>query len=186
MTRLLLAASLALAAFGSTQAADTFQVDASHSSVIFKVQHLGVANNYGRFNDLEGTLTLDAANPAANQISLTIKTDSVDTHNEKRDQHLRAADFLNSKQFPTATFVSSAWAKTASGFDVTGALTLAGVTKTVTVPVVQGPVIKDPWGLNRTGFETTIVIKRSDYGIKGVPGVGDEVSLIIATEAIAK
>ena len=186
MTRLLLAAAVACSAIGSATAADTFAVDASHSSVIYKVQHLGVANNYGRFNELEGSFTVDAANPAANQVSLTIKTDSIDSHNEKRDQHLRSADFLNSKQFPTATFVSSAWVKTAAGFDVTGTLTLAGTSKTVTVPVSQGPVIKDPWGLNRTGFETTIVLKRSDYGIKGVPGVGDEVTLIIAAEAIAK
>lgn len=186
MTRSLLAAALAITALGSAQAADTYNVDASHSAVIYKVQHLGVSNNYGRFNDIEGTITVDAANPAANQVSLSIKTDSVDTHNEKRDQHLRSADFLNSKQFPTMTFVSKSWAKTASGFDVTGDLTLAGTTKTVTVPVAQGPAIKDPWGLNRTGFETSFVLKRADYGIKGVPGVGDEITVIIAVEAVNK
>ena len=186
MTRTLLAAALAFSAAASAQAADTFNIDASHSAVIYKDQHLGVANNYGRFNEIEGTVTLDAANPAANAVKLSIKTDSVDTHNEKRDQHLRAADFLNSKQFPTMTFVSKAWAVTANGIQVTGDLSLAGTTKSITVPVSQGPVIKDPWGLNRTGFETSFVLKRSDYGIKGVPGVGDEITVIIAVEAVSK
>lgn len=186
MLRSVFAVAAAVIALGSAQAADTFAVDASHSAVIFKVNHLGVANNYGRFNDIAGSITVDAANPAANAVSLTIKTESVDTFNEKRDQHLRAADFLNSKQFPTMTFVSKSWAKTAAGFDVTGDLTLAGVTKTVTVPVTQGPVIQDPWGLTRTGFETSFVLKRSDYSIKGVPGVGDEITVILAVEGTFK
>ena len=176
--------ALALVASGSLLAADTFKIDDTHAYALFKVNHMGVADNYGRFNAIEGTVTLDAANPAANAVSITIKTDSVDTQQAKRDQHLKQADFLNAKQYPTMTFVSSAWTTTASGFDVTGAFTLGGVAKTITVPVVQGPVVKDPWGLNRTGFGTTFTIKRSDHGLQVTPGVSDEVTVILSVEAV--
>lgn len=168
-------------------AADAYTVDASHSAALFSVSHLGVSNTHGRFNDIAGTLTWDAADASKSAITVTIKTESIDTHNEKRDQHLRSPDFFNAKQFPDATFKSKSFTKVDdSTYTVNGELTLVGTTKPLTVTVKKIGEAKDPWGGYRSGFETTFPIKRSDFGIKGVPGVGDDVSLTFAVELTKK
>ena len=186
--RHLLAPAL-LAALGTLPlaAADTYGVDASHSAALFSVSHLGISNTHGRFNAIDGTLTWDAAEPAKSAIKIAIKTESIDTFSEKRDQHLRSADFFNAKQFPELTFVSKSFAS-ADGktFTVAGDLTLAGTTKPVTLTVTKIGEGKDPWGGYRIGFTTDFTVKRSDFGIKGVPGVGDEVAVTFALEGIKK
>src|SRR5687768_12531453 len=90
----------ALLPFTAVRAADSYQIDAVHSSVLFKIKHLGVADFYGRFNDVSGTVSFDNADPSKSSVALEVKVESVDTHNEKRDQHLKSPDFFNSKQFP--------------------------------------------------------------------------------------
>src|SRR3954454_2565602 len=117
-----------LGSFGAAvQAADTYQLDPVHSSVLFKVRHLNVTDFYGRFNDLSGTVTFDEAGPANNSVQLQIKADSLDTHNEKRDQHLKSPDFFNVKQFPAIAFKSTKVEKLAdNSYKVTGNLTLHG------------------------------------------------------------
>ena len=167
--------------------ADTYTVDASHSAVLFSVSHLGISNTHGRFNDIDGTLTWDATDPTKSSINITIKTDSVDSFSEKRDQHLRGADFFNAKQMPKATFVSKSFTKIDDAtFSVTGDLTLVGTTKPVTVNVKKIGEGKDPWGGYRIGFETSFSIKRADYNIKGVPGVGEDVALTFGLEGVKK
>ena len=178
-----LTAVAAAPAFG----ADTYSVDASHSSAMFSVSHLDISNTHGRFNGIDGTLTWDATDPSKSAINITIKTDTVDTANEKRDQHLRAPDFFNTKQMPTATFVSKSFTKIDdANFTVTGDLTLVGTTKPVTVKVKKIGEGKDPWGGYRIGFETSFTIKRADFNIKGVPGVGDEVAMTFGLEGVKK
>jgi len=167
--------------------ADTYAIDPGHSAALFSVSHLGISNTHGRFNGIDGTLTWDATDPTKSAISITIKTDTVDTANEKRDQHLRAPDFFNAKQMPTATFVSKTFTKIDdSNFSVTGDLTLVGTTKPVTVKVKKIGEGKDPWGGYRIGFETSFSIKRADFNIKGVPGVGEDVALTFGLEGIKK
>ena len=178
-----LTAVAAVPAFG----ADTYSVDASHSAVLFSVSHLGISNTHGRFNGIDGTLTWDATDPTKSSINITIKTDSVDSFSEKRDQHLRSADFFNAKQMPTATFVSKSFTKIDDAtFAVTGDLTLVGTTKPVTVNVKKIGEGKDPWGGYRIGFETSFSIKRADFNIKGVPGVGEDVALTFGLEGVKK
>ena len=81
-------------------AADTYRVDPVHSSVIFRVKHFGVGYFYGRFNEASGAFVVDAANPSMSSVEVQVKADTVDTHNPKRDQHLKSPDFFNAKQFP--------------------------------------------------------------------------------------
>ena len=167
--------------------ADTYSVDPVHSAALFSVSHLGISNTHGRFNGIDGTLTWDATDPTKSSISITIKTSTVDTNSEKRDQHLRDPDFFNSKQMPTATFVSKSFTKIDDAtFAVTGDLTLVGTTKPVTVNVKKIGEGKDPWGGYRIGFETSFTIKRADFNIKGVDGVGEEVAMTFGLEGLKK
>ena len=116
----------------SQGAAASFKVDAAHSSVIFRIKHLGIGNVYGRFNELSGTLNYASAG-AGSAIDLTIRAASVDTNSPKRDNHLRSPDFFSVKEFPTITFKSTNWKKTGdNAYEVTGNLSLHGKTKTIT------------------------------------------------------
>lgn len=168
-------------------AADTYSVDPSHSAALFSVTHLDISNTHGRFDGIEGTLTWDATDTAKSAITVKIKTESVNTGAEKRDQHLRTPDFFNAKQFPEMTFVSKSFAKVDdTTFTVVGDVTLVGTTKPLTVTVKKIGEGKDPWGGTRIGFETSFALKRSDFGIKGVPGVGDVVAVTFALEGVKK
>ena len=190
LSRTLATALLGGALFLSSSAfaADTWSVDPAHSTAIFRVKHFGASWQYGRFNDISGTLVLDDADPSKSTIELTIKTDSVDTNNQKRDDHLKSPDFFNAAQYPTMTFKSKTIAvKSAGVWTVTGDLTMHGTTKTVTVDLERVGTGKDPWGGTRTGAETTFTLKRSEYGVSGLPdGLGDEVRVIVSVEAIKK
>jgi polyisoprenoid-binding protein YceI len=163
----------------------TFSVDSVHSSLIFRVKHLNISNFYGAFSDVSGEFNLD---PAAGSISVTVQTKSVDTRNDKRDAHVRSADFLNADQFPTATFKSTSVKGTTSGkFEVTGDLTICGVTKPVTVPVEQTGSGKGMQGETRAGFEAIFTIKRDDFGISFMPdGLSKDIQLIVSLEGVQK
>jgi polyisoprenoid-binding protein YceI len=168
----------------------SFEIDASHSAVIYRIKHLGVAYNYGRFNDVSGSFVFDADEPEASSISVEIDTASVDSGNEKRDNHLRSPDFFNAKQFPTATFESTSVRKTGpSVYEVTGDFTMLGQTMPITATINKTGEGKDPWGGFRSGIETTFTIKRSDFGMMYMVengGLGDEVRLTVALEGIRK
>jgi polyisoprenoid-binding protein YceI len=169
------------------RAADDYAVDAMHSGVNFKISHLGLSWVYGRFNEFTGTFTLDAEDPAKSSFSLDIKSESIDTNNKKRDEHLRSPDFFNVKQFPALTFKSTAVKAAKDGYEVTGDLTLHGVTKPVTFTVVGGRKAEFPKGVQRTGFSTDLTIKRVDFGMdKGVEAIGNEVYLSISFEGTKK
>jgi polyisoprenoid-binding protein YceI len=167
-------------------AADNYAVDGVHSAAIFKVKHAGVAFTYGRFTKVSGTVVWDAANPAASSFEIAIDPESVDTENEKRDQHLRNPDFFDAKQFPAFGFKSATIKQLDDAtFEVAGNLTIHGVTKPLTVKALKTGEGKDPWGGYRIGFETTFAIKRSDYGMtKVTESVGDDVAIIFSIESV--
>ena len=177
----LLAVTLAA---GLARAADNYNVDSEHASIIFRIDHLGVGNAYGRFNDPTGKLTLD--NGKLTDISFEVKTENVDTDNQKRDDHLRSPDFFNAKQFPVITFKSTGIKAAGDNqYEVTGDLTLHGVTKSITVPLKKTGE-KDTGRMGyRTGWEAQLDLKRSDYGMTGMQGaVGDDVHLVVSFEAV--
>jgi polyisoprenoid-binding protein YceI len=177
---------LACAALQS-RAADTYKVDPVHSSAIFRIQHANIGYVWGRINDPAGGYTLDPADPTRSTFNVELQVNNVDTHNDKRDAHLKSPDFFNAKQFPTVTFKSTAVKKGASDkvLDVTGDLTLHGVTKSVTIPVELTGQGQFPPGTQRAGVEATFTIKRTDFGMDKMVGmVGDEVRLVIALEAV--
>lgn len=172
----------------SSNAADTYVIDGSHSAIVFRIKHLGVSYAYGRFNDISGEVVWDDANPEASTLNIQVKTESVDTASEKRDQHLRSPDFFSAKEFPVSSFTSTSVEKISNTtYKVTGDFQLHGVTKQVTADLEYIGDGKDPWGGHRAGFETTITIKRSDFDMTTYidnGGLGDDVRLIIAIEGI--
>jgi polyisoprenoid-binding protein YceI len=178
--------ALALAAPAAAWAADSYQVDPEHASVVFKIRHLGMSDVYGRFDHVAGTFALDEQDPGKSTFDITIDADSVDTGNARRDRHLKSADFFDVGQFPTIHFASkqvrhpepSAW-------EITGELTLHGVTKPLTLTVTKIGAGADPWGHQRMGGAATFTVKRSDFGMAFMPdAVGDEVTLMISLEGV--
>ena len=177
----------ALTATPASAAPTTYTVDAVHSYVLFRVKHMDVANAYGRFNKFSGSITLDEANPASCGVRMEIDVASIDTGNTSRDDHLRNADFFNAAQFPKMTFVSTAIKKTGDEYEVTGNLTLHGVTKSVVAKMTKTGQGKSRDGKPLVGFEGTLDVKRSDFGVgKPPPGLADEVRLTISVEAVAQ
>ena len=174
-----------LIAVTPTALAGNYKIDAEHSQVLFRVKHLGVSYNYGRFNDVSGSYSFDPDDPSSYSFEVTIKTDSVDTHSERRDQHLKSPDFFNSKQFPVIRFKSKSVKIKGEGLEATGELTLHGVKKDVTVGIEHVGSGDDPWGNYRSGFVTTFAVKRSDFDMNFMMGaLGDEVTLMVNIEGI--
>jgi polyisoprenoid-binding protein YceI len=187
--RALLAASvltlILAAALPATLAAETYQVDPTHSSVHFRVRHVSASIFQGRFNDVSGSLTFDEADPSKSSITVEVKAGSVDTRTERLNGHIMSPDFLNAKQFPVITFKSTGWKKTGDNkYEVTGQFTLRGITKDLTVEVehigtsnMMGP---------RIGFSTSFTINRRDFEVNyGTDeAVGDQVTLLIEIEGV--
>jgi polyisoprenoid-binding protein YceI len=180
-------ASLVLAFVGaSARAADSYAVDDMHTAVTFKVSHIGLSWVYGRFNDVSGTFTIDA-DASKSSFALTIKTESVDTGNKKRDQHLQSPDFFDVKQYPAIVFKSTSVKAIDGGLEVTGDLTLHGTTKAVTFALKGGNKAEFPKGVQRTGYSTELKLKRSDFGMdKMKEAIGDDVYIAISFEGVKK
>lgn len=162
-------------------AGETYKVDPVHSSVIFRIGHANIGVVYGRINDAAGSFSIDA-DPAKNTFELELQVAKIDTNQPKREEHLRSPDFFNAKQYPTITFKSTS-VKKGEGkmLEVSGDLTVHGVTKSITIPVeIIGE--GDFAGTHRVGLEAIFTIKRSDFDMKGVPMVGDDVRLMVALE----
>ncbi len=187
---LALAAALVTCA-ASTARAETWKLDPAHSKVTFKVRHLMISNVEGRFKTVEATVEGDAAKPESATVSASIDVASIDTGNDKRDDHLRSPDFFDAAKFPTITFKSKQirnW--TGTGFEVVGDLTMHGVTKEVVLAVTDlSPEIKDPMGHARRGLTATTTIDRTDFGVawnKALEGggltVGNEVKITLDVE----
>jgi polyisoprenoid-binding protein YceI len=152
--------------------------------VVFRIKHLNTAYFYGHFNEMTGTVNFEDAKPEASSMDLSIKIDSVDTHNPNRNNHLKSASFFNAEQFPTATFKSTSWKKSGdNAFDVTGDMTIHGQTKPLTIKLEKTGQGKGQQG-EIVGFETAFTLKRSDFGITYMPdGLSDEVKMMVSIEA---
>jgi polyisoprenoid-binding protein YceI len=168
-------------------AVEKYKIDPVHTSVVFKINHLGFSHTYGHFPGAEGTFQLDEQKPENTAIDIKIKTESLTTFDAKRDKHLKSPDFFNVKQNPLIAFKSKSVKKTGDTYQITGDLTLNGVAKPVTVDFKRLRTGKDPMGATRTGGDTSLKIKRSDYKMGFMQGenmVGDDVELLISVEGI--
>ena len=172
--------------------AANYEVDNAHSTVGFTVRHLAISKTRGSFPDFTATFVYEKGNPAAWSCQAVIQTASVDTGNEKRDEHLRSPDFFNVEKFPSMTFKSTATSMaTATEGALTGELTIAGVTRTVTLDLEFLGEIVDPWGNPRAGFVANGTINRKEFGLNynkametGGLVVGDEVQISLEIEGI--
>jgi polyisoprenoid-binding protein YceI len=186
---LLAATALLLASTPSVAASEQFEFDKAHTQIIFAVNHLGFSNSHGKFLDFDGGFTLDEDKPEKSSVNVTIKTASIDMDDQKWDDHLKNEDFFNVEKFPDMTFKSTkvelTGDKTAK---VTGDLTLLGVTKPVTLDVTLNKTGVHPYSKKYVaGFSATGTLNRSEFGMTyGLPGVGDEVKLIIEVEGTGK
>jgi len=182
------AAALALAS--PALAADAYQFDKAHTTVAFQVRHIFTMLG-GKFQDFSGTIQVDRAKPESSSVEFTIQAASIFTNEPKRDEHLKSPDFFDVANHPTITFKSTAVKPAGKNvYQVTGNLTMRGVTKSVTLPVTFLGEGKDPWGNEKMGFETSVTLNRKDYGLdwnanlqSGGFLVGDEVKVQVSVEA---
>ncbi len=166
------------------EAVQVFKVDGGHSSVLFRVIHMGVAPFWGTFNEVDGEVHLDAETPTNSKIMVTVKADSVDTRNSGRDRHVKSADFLDAENHPDLKFESTTIVSSDGKiWNVKGVLTARGKSLPVDVKVMVTGNITDRGGNHRVGAEAEFTFNRQDFGIAG-GGVSDEVKVIVALEAI--
>lgn len=169
----------------------TWSLDPTHTRIGFVARHAMVTKVRGNFNEFEGTAIVGDS-VADSKVTVAIKVNSIDTRNEQRDGHLRTNDFLSTDEYPEITFASTGVSATGdNSFDLTGELTIKGVTKSVTVPFEYEGAATDPYGNLRAGFEGSVVINRKDFGITwnapletGGVLVGEKVTLEFEVSAI--
>jgi polyisoprenoid-binding protein YceI len=175
--------------------ASTWTIDPDHSNIGFKVKHLMVSNVKGSFDKHTGVVEINDEDITKSKVEVSIDTNSINTNVEKRDEHLRSADFFDVAKFPTMTFVSKKVAKAGKDkLKVTGDLTLHGVTQEVVLDI-EGPTqeSKDPWGVIRKGATASTKINRKDFGLvwnaaleTGGVAVGEEITITLEIEMIKK
>ncbi|MDR4464653.1 MAG: YceI family protein [Nitrospira sp.] len=182
-----------LALFPIPAGAETarWTIDQDHSAIEFRVAHMVVSKTSGRFTDYQGFIEMDTDTKTLKSIEATIKAGSIDTNHDKRDAHLRNADFLDVERFPTMTYKLSQYQKQGDTYTIIGDLTLRGVTKQVTLSATFNGVTKDPWGNTRAGFSADGTLNRKDFGMvwnkvldSGGLVVGDEVHIHLDIECI--
>jgi polyisoprenoid-binding protein YceI len=173
----------------------SYQIDSKHTGVHFKVRHMMISNVMGEFSHVAGSVEFDPSNLAASHVEAAIEAATVSTREPQRDKHLKSADFLDVKRYPTITFRST---KIVSGsgdsYEVAGDVTLHGVTRDITLQVeALTPEIKDTDGSLRRGASATTRIQRSDFGLRwnavlesGGFVVGDDVEITIDVELVRK
>lgn len=187
-------AVLVLAAPGHAPAETArYDVDPDHTTIEFSVAHMVVSKTTGRFMDYAGFIEMDPEAGTVKTIEATIKTASVNTNHQKRDTHLRSADFFNVEKHPAMTYRMKSYKKSGADGEYTavGDLTLLGVTKEITLVGRLNGVAKDPWGNVRAGFTGQGKLNRKDFGMNwsktldnGGLVVGDEVQIKLEVEAI--
>lgn len=186
--------ALLLSALALPALAADYDIDSAHSAAQFSVRHLMVSNVRGSFKKVTGKVVFDEANPSATVVQASIDVSTVNTGEPGRDTHLKSPDFFDLAKFPTMTFVSKSASKTSQGIDLSGDLTLHGVTKSVVLHVSDiTKEIKDPRGMLRIGATATTVINRQDFGMVwnhnldgGGVVVGNDVTITIDIEVARK
>jgi polyisoprenoid-binding protein YceI len=169
----------------------TWNIDASHTSLDFAVKHMAISTVRGHFKALSGTITTNESG-ALEGIEANIDATSIDTKDAQRDGHLKSPDFFNVEQHPTITFKStSIQAKGGNEYTVTGDLNMHGITKPVTLAVETATPIKDPWGMTRTAASATGKLSRKEWDLTwnqvlelGALLVGDEIKITLEVEAV--
>lgn len=164
--------------------------DNSHSSVEFSIDHLVISEVTGKFTDYTGSVSTTNENFEEANIEFIIEVASINTDNSDRDDHLRGADFFDVAKYPQITFKSNSFKKVSGKkYQLSGDLTMHGVTKAVTFDVNYGGTVVDPWGNTKAGFKLTGELNRKDYGLTwskaletGGLVVGDEVTLTVRVE----
>ena len=194
MKRVFTASVLSLLGVSSLFAApQNYMIDTAHSSVEFSVSHMVLSKTKGTFGEYGGNIIWDNDAPSKSKISGSLSVASINTRDKKRDDHLKSEDFFDAATHPKMTFVvTKIEPKKKGGYQLTGKLTIKGVTNDISTPlIVQGP-IKDPWGNDRIHFNVTFSINRQDYGItwnktmdNGGLVVGNQVDINLDIEAIA-
>jgi len=170
-----------------------FKLDADHTVVGFRIKHLFSYVN-GSFRKFEGSFEINPLDPAKSWVKAKIDAASIDTATPQRDEHLRSKDFFDVTQFPSITFESTAVKLTGRNkAEITGNLTIHGVTKPVVLDTVLGGVGKDPWGNHKAGLTATTKINRKDFGLgwnealeTGGVLVGEEVEITLEAEGMAE
>lgn len=193
MKRILMTVAVALLTTATAVSAETFTVDQTHSEVSFRVRHF-VSQTPGKFADYDATIQLDRSDLENSKVEFVIQADSIDTDNADRDKHLRSEDFFWIDKYPTLSFKSGKIRNVGGDrFEVTGTMSIRGVERVITVPVEFLGVIKDPWGGERAGFESSFTIDRKDYGIEwnkaldsGGVILGDDVKVTLNLELVKK
>ena len=155
--------------------------EGQHANVNFRASHLGFSYITGRFNDFEGSFSHDPSNPSASKVSVTIVVSSLDTNHAVRDKTLRSDKFFDVAKYPTITFESTAYMAESGGDKLMGHLTIHGVTHAVTIDVKQVGEGPDPWGGYRSGFEGSVMVTASDYGLP--EWVGD-IEILLNVEGV--
>jgi polyisoprenoid-binding protein YceI len=173
-------------------AAQRYEIEKSHSSIGWSVKHLVITSTKGQFRNFNGTILYNSDDISRSSVQVTIQTASVDSDDEKRDNHLRSADFFDVAKYPEITFTSKKVMKKGSAYAAVGDLTIRGVTKEVTIPFELTGPITDPWGNARIGVEAELTINRQDYGVSwsktmdnGGLVVGDDVKISLVVEGVA-
>jgi polyisoprenoid-binding protein YceI len=174
-------------------ATTTWKLDPAHSHAEFKIKHMMISNVKGSFSGISGILTEHATDATLSSVDASIDVATVNTGDAQRDAHLKSADFFDVEKYPTMTFKSTQVKPNGDGgYNVTGDLTLHGITRQQTF-VVEGPTppAKDPWGNTRIGLAATGKINRKDYGLNwnaaleaGGILVGDDVHISLEVEFI--
>ncbi len=172
-------------------AGDTYTLDVAHSKVEFTVTHMMISKVTGKFREFSGTIMYDEKDMSKWSASVDIKTASIFTDNEKRDNHLRSDDFFNAEKYPLITFRSKRFEKRGDQYVAIGDLTIRDVTKEIELPFTITGKVVDPWGNTRIGAEAELVINRQDYGVKwsksmdrGGLVVSNEVKITISLSAV--
>lgn len=171
-------------------ATEVWTIDPSHSSVEFSVKHMMFATVRGRFSAFSGTITIPGGDPTKGSVEVSIDADSIDTRDEKRDEHLRSNDFFGAGDNPQITFRStSVAAKGKDRYAVTGDLTIRGVTKPVVLDATFNGQGVNPWGATVAGWSAETTIDRKDFGVNwnaalesGGFLVGDDVKINLDLE----
>ncbi len=144
----------------------TWEIDPSHSEVLFSIKHAMITTVRGHFNVISGSLHIDEANPANSWVDAQADVSSIDTRDERRDGHLRSADFFDAGTYPTINFKSTSVVPTGGNeYNVTGNLTMHGVTKSVTFKAEYAGQAKDAYGMQRAGISAKAKVNREDWGL---------------------
>jgi polyisoprenoid-binding protein YceI len=169
-----------------------YKIDPSHTSIDFSVSHMVISSVTGKFKEVSGSLTAKGDDFTDARIDVFIPAKSINTENEKRDEHLRSADFFDVAKFPEVTFKSVSVKKTGdNAYIISGDLTMHGVTKSVDLKTTFKGSVKSPWGQTVVAFKGTTVIARKEWGLSwnkameaGGVLVGEDVELTLNVELV--